>query len=74
MFDGRFRSTFEVGLKPVGAKLHRAGVKADQLTALGVALAIGAGVSIAAGALRGGLLLLVLAGLNDTAHLRALKP
>jgi CDP-diacylglycerol--glycerol-3-phosphate 3-phosphatidyltransferase len=65
MFDGRFRSSFEVGLKPLGARLNRAGVKADQLTALGLVLAIGAGAAIAAGALRGGLVLLVLAGLND---------
>jgi CDP-diacylglycerol--glycerol-3-phosphate 3-phosphatidyltransferase len=65
MFDGRFRSNFEVGFKPVGQTLHRAGVRADHLTLLGVLCALGASLAIANGALRGGLLLLALAGLTD---------
>lgn len=65
MFDGRFRSSFEVGFKPVGATLHKAGVRADHLTLFGVAAALAASVAIANGALRGGFLLLALTGLTD---------
>lgn len=65
MFDGRFRSNFEVGFKPVGQKLHGLGIGADHLTLAGVAFSLGAAVAIGAGALRGGLLLLGLAGLVD---------
>jgi CDP-diacylglycerol--glycerol-3-phosphate 3-phosphatidyltransferase len=65
MFDGRFRTNFEVGFKPVGQKLHQAGVRADHLTLAGVAFAAGASLAIAMGALRGGLLLLALTGLTD---------
>jgi CDP-diacylglycerol--glycerol-3-phosphate 3-phosphatidyltransferase len=65
MFDGRFRSSFEVGFKPVGQKLHRAGISADHLTIAGVLFSAGAAIAIGNGALRGGLLLLALAGLVD---------
>ena len=65
MFDGRFRTNFEAGLKPIGQKLSKAGVTADHLTVVGVLMAVGAAVAIANGALRGGFLLLVLAGVND---------
>jgi CDP-diacylglycerol--glycerol-3-phosphate 3-phosphatidyltransferase len=65
MFDGRFRTNFEVGFKPIGQKLHQAGIRADHLTLAGVALAGAAAVAIGLGALRGGLVLLALAGLTD---------
>lgn len=65
MFDGRWRSSFEAGLKPVGANLRRTGITADHLTASGVVLAAAASVAIASGALRAGLLLLVLCALPD---------
>ena len=65
MFDGRFRTNFETGLKPVGEKLSKAGITADHLTVVGVVMAVGASVAIANGALRGGFLLLALAGVND---------
>lgn len=65
MFDGRWRSSFEQGLKPVGANLRRTGITADHLTATGVVLAGGAAVAIGNGALRAGLLLLVLCALPD---------
>ena len=60
MFDGRWRTSFEKGLKPVGANIRRTGITADHLTASGVVLAGVAAVAIANGALRAGLLLLVL--------------
>ncbi len=65
MFDGRFRSSFEKGLKPIGANLRRAGVKADHLTAFGVVMSGAAAFAIANGALRAGLLLLVLTAIPD---------
>ena len=65
MFDGRWRSSFEAGLKPVGANLRRTGITADHLTATGVVLAGAASIAIANGALRAGLLLLVLCALPD---------
>ena len=57
--------SFEKGLKPVGANLRRAGVTADHLTAFGVLMSGAAAVAIANGALRGGLLLLVLTAIPD---------
>jgi CDP-diacylglycerol--glycerol-3-phosphate 3-phosphatidyltransferase len=65
MFDGRWRSSIEVGLKPIGRNLRRAGVRPDHLTVLGVLMATGAAVAIGNGALRGGLLLLILTGVPD---------
>jgi CDP-diacylglycerol---glycerol-3-phosphate 3-phosphatidyltransferase len=65
MFDGRFRSSFERGLHPVGANLRRTGITADHLTCLGVVMAVAAAVAIGNGALRGGVLLLALTALPD---------
>jgi CDP-diacylglycerol---glycerol-3-phosphate 3-phosphatidyltransferase len=65
MFDGRWRTSFEEGLKPVGDNLRRTGITADHLTALGVVLAGAASIAIANGALRAGLLLLALCTLPD---------
>lgn len=65
MFDGRWRSNLETGLRPVGTKLRRAGIRADHLTVVGVAMSTAAAVAIANGALRGALLLLILTGVPD---------
>ena len=65
MFDGHFRANAERKLKPVGQQLRRTGITADHLTVLGVAMALGAAVAIGNGALRLGLLLLVLTALPD---------
>ena len=65
MFDKNFRSQVEVRLRPVGANLRRTGLTADHLTVIGVLMAAGASVAIGAGALRGGLLLLVLCAVPD---------
>jgi CDP-diacylglycerol--glycerol-3-phosphate 3-phosphatidyltransferase len=65
MFDGHFRADAERTLKPVGQQLGRTGVSADHLTVLGVVMALGASVAIGMGALRLGLLLLVLTALPD---------
>ena len=65
MFDGRFRANAERTLKPVGQQLKRTGITADHLTVLGVVMALAAAVAIGNGALRLGLLLLVLTALPD---------
>ena len=65
MFDKNLRVHVEQRLRPVGANLTRTGLSADHLTALGVVMALGASVAIANGALRAGLLLLVLTAVPD---------
>lgn len=65
MFDGRWRSTFETGLRPVGQQIRRTGITANHLTATGLVMAAAAAVAIANGYLRTGLLLLVLTALPD---------
>lgn len=65
MFDKNLRSQVEQRLRPVGANLNRTGLSADHLTALGVVMAVGASVAIGTGALRAGLLLLILTAVPD---------
>lgn len=65
MFDKSFRAHVEVRLRPVGANIRRTGLTADHLTALGVVMAVGASIAIGAGALRGGLLLVLLTAVPD---------
>ncbi len=57
MFDGRWRSTFETGMQPVGQQIRRTGITANHLTATGLVMAAAAAVTIANGFLRAGLLL-----------------
>jgi CDP-diacylglycerol--glycerol-3-phosphate 3-phosphatidyltransferase len=49
----------------VGAQIKRTGIRADHLTLLGIAMAAAAAVAIANGALRAGLVLLILTALPD---------
>jgi CDP-diacylglycerol---glycerol-3-phosphate 3-phosphatidyltransferase len=65
MFDGRWRSQIEVGLKPIGNSIRRSGVSADALTTVGIVMAVAAAVAIGSGALRLGLLLVILTGIPD---------
>ena len=65
MFDGRFRAPIEKAVRPVGQLLRRTGMSPDHLTILGILFAIAAAFSIAQGALRGGLVLVILAALPD---------
>jgi CDP-diacylglycerol--glycerol-3-phosphate 3-phosphatidyltransferase len=65
MFDGRWRSTFETGLRPVGAQIRETGVTANHLTVTGLVMAVAASVTIANGFLSAGLVLLVLAAVPD---------
>jgi CDP-diacylglycerol--glycerol-3-phosphate 3-phosphatidyltransferase len=65
MFDGRFRSQAEQRLRPIGRNLQRTGIRADHLTAFGVLMAVGGAIAIGAGALRLGLVLLILTAVPD---------
>ena len=65
MFDGRWRSSVEQGLKPIGSGLRRTGLRADHLTALGLAMAVACAVAIGSGRLGLGLVLLGLAAIPD---------
>ena len=65
MFDGRFRAEAERTLKPIGAQIKRTGITADQLTITGIVMAAGSAIAIANGALRAGLVLLILTALPD---------
>jgi CDP-diacylglycerol---glycerol-3-phosphate 3-phosphatidyltransferase len=65
MFDGRWRSQIEVGLKPIGNSIKRSGISADALTGTGIVMAVAAAIAIGGGALRLGLLLVILTGIPD---------
>lgn len=65
MFDGRFRAPIERLVRPVGMVLRRTGMSPDHITLVGVLVSFGAAVAIGAGALRGGLLLVILAAVPD---------
>jgi CDP-diacylglycerol--glycerol-3-phosphate 3-phosphatidyltransferase len=65
MLDGRWRTDIERRLKPVGANLRKTGMTADHLTATGLVMATACAVAIGSGALRAGVLLLLLTALPD---------
>ena len=65
MFDGRWRSTVEQGVAPVGSRLGARRLKPDHLTALGLAMAVADAVVIATGHLFVGLVLLILSAVPD---------
>lgn len=65
MFDGKFRAPVERAVKPIGDSLRRTRLTPDHLTFVGLIVGAGAGVAIGWGALRLGLLLVVLAALPD---------
>ena len=65
MFDGRFRTSVEKGVRPVGKALTRTGLSPDHLTALGLVLAVPAAVLIGSGRLLLGLVLLIASAVPD---------
>ena len=65
MFDGRFRAPIERVVRPVGMLLRKTGMSPDHMTVIGVLVSVGAAFAIGAGALRGGLLLVILAAVPD---------
>ncbi|NQY57156.1 MAG: CDP-alcohol phosphatidyltransferase family protein [Ilumatobacteraceae bacterium] len=65
MFDGKFRAPVDRVVRPVGDSIKKTGITPDHLTIMGLLVGIGAAVAIGAGALRLGLLLVILAALPD---------
>jgi CDP-diacylglycerol--glycerol-3-phosphate 3-phosphatidyltransferase len=65
MFDGRWRTSVEQGIRPVGSALRRTGITADHLTALGLVMAAFTAVAVGTGHLFVGFVLLVLAAVPD---------
>jgi len=65
MFDGRWRSTFESGLKPLGDNIRRTGITANMLTTTGLVMAVSASLAIANGWMSAGVLLLFLTAVPD---------
>ena len=65
MFDGKFRTPIDKAVKPIGDGLRKTRLTPDHLTIVGLLVGVGAAVAIGAGALRLGLLLVVLAALPD---------
>jgi len=65
MFDGKFRTSVDRAVKPVGNSLRRTGMSPDHLTIIGLVVAVFAAVAIGLGYLQLGLLLVILAALPD---------
>jgi len=65
MLDGRWRTSFEKGLRPVGVSLRRTGITADHLTALGALMSVAAAVAIGLGYLALGFALVLLTAVPD---------
>jgi len=65
VFDGKFRVHVDKYVRPVGVTLTRTKITPDHLTIVGLVISIAAAVTIGAGYLRFGLLLVVAAALPD---------
>jgi CDP-diacylglycerol---glycerol-3-phosphate 3-phosphatidyltransferase len=65
VFDGRFRSSMDRAVRPIGGALKRTGLSPDQLTAVGLILAIPTAWAIGVGYLGLGLGLLIASTLPD---------
>jgi CDP-diacylglycerol--glycerol-3-phosphate 3-phosphatidyltransferase len=65
VFDGRFRSSVDKRVGPIGAALGRTGLSPDHLTALGLVMAVPAAIAIGTGRLALGLVLLVTSAIPD---------
>ena len=65
MLDTRWRSRLEGGFRPLGARLQRTGVSADQVTLGGLAASLACAVAIATGHLGWGAFFLFIAGMTD---------
>lgn len=66
MLDGRFRGQIETWVRPIGMSVKRAGIPADAITAVGLAMSVACAIAVGAGALRLGVILLALTGIPDT--------
>jgi CDP-diacylglycerol--glycerol-3-phosphate 3-phosphatidyltransferase len=65
MLDQRWRARVEQGLRPVGSRLRRAGITADQVTLVGLAASVFTGLAIAQGRFGWAAVGLAVSGLTD---------
>jgi CDP-diacylglycerol--glycerol-3-phosphate 3-phosphatidyltransferase len=65
MLDGRWREGVDRATKPLAALVRRTGVTADQITGLGLLLAVAAAALVASGWIGAGIAVGVVAGLTD---------
>jgi CDP-diacylglycerol--glycerol-3-phosphate 3-phosphatidyltransferase len=65
MFDGKFRTSVDKAVKPLGDGLRRTGLTPDHLTVVGLVVGAAAAFAIGAGELLIGLVLVILAALPD---------
>jgi CDP-diacylglycerol--glycerol-3-phosphate 3-phosphatidyltransferase len=65
LFDGRWRTSVEQGLKPIGSGLERTGISPDHLTVAGLVVAVACAVAVANGRLVLGVVLLTASALPD---------
>lgn len=65
MFDGHLRSLTDNSVKPIGNALARMGVTPDQLTILGLVMAVATAIAVGSGHLLLGFFLLVASALPD---------
>jgi len=65
LFDGRFRTSVDKGVSPIGTALKRTGLSPDHLTVIGLVLAVPAAIAIASGRLILGLVLVIACAVPD---------
>lgn len=65
MFDGKWRAGVDLGTKPIGNRLGKAGISPDFLTTMGLVFAVACAVAIGSGRLRLGLALLIASAVPD---------
>src|SRR5205814_3031554 len=65
LFDGRWRTGVEQGLKPVGSALGRTGIRPDHLTVAGLLLAVPCAIAVGSVRLGLGLALLIASAVPD---------
>lgn len=65
MFDGRWRTGVDNGVRPVGDAIRRTGITADHLTLVGLLMAVPTAIAIGSGHLAIGFGLVVLAAVPD---------
>lgn len=65
MLDTRWRARLEGGFRPLGARLQKSGITADQVTLGGLAASLACALSIASGHVGWGAFFLFIAGMTD---------
>jgi CDP-diacylglycerol--glycerol-3-phosphate 3-phosphatidyltransferase len=65
LFDGRWRNHLDSATRPVGSVLRRTGITADQLTGIGLVVAVATAVAVATGHVLVGFFLLVASAVPD---------